>query len=277
MTRTPTRLIVALLLVLVSAIPAAGQTFNETIVAQDFYVFTSDAGGQYEVTVTWENPASIIGIFLFCGADVDLAGLSVGERDRTARLSVGIPGSQICNVIPSLVAGPPTDYTLNFQGTDTTDVTKLAASEVLTEVPATTRTKIDQAIADLRFLQAEAEERDIEKGTSPGPVGPTRTFLEQIQGGVPKSFFIDVNDPGLVQITAMWNRGDTNLRVSMICRTGMAEMDWGFSESRQERTLRFDADVISGTTCEITLESPRLMVFALNIAFLDNAGLLPSI
>ncbi len=88
---------------------------------------------------------------------------------------------------------------------------------------------------------------------------------------MPQTLETDVTDD-LMHLTAMWNRADTDLAVSVTCSAGQTEVDWGGSESGQERFLRFDADVIAGSTCEITLTSPNTMVYALNVAFYGEIG-----
>ena len=154
MTRTSAQLILALLLVLTlgAAVPAAGQTFTDTLImsTSDFFLFDSDAGGQYEVTVTWDDPASRAALLILCDGDDQPLGISTGERDRTLRLSVGIPGSRTCAIGLGLIIGALTDYTLNFQSTDSATVSKrharirvLEGNHVLEDLGSKNGTKVN--------------------------------------------------------------------------------------------------------------------------------------
>jgi hypothetical protein len=119
----------------------------------------------------------------------------------------------------------------------------------------------------LQKLRAAQPHRNL-KG-SPG--NPTTTILTQIRPGIPQIIEIDAADD-VLELTAMWNRADTDLTVALTCGAGEDGLDWGSSTSGQERFLRFDTDVIAGTTCSVTLVSPNTMVYALNIAFYGNGG-----
>lgn len=243
---------------------AMGQTFTGTVLDgdPDIYLLTTDEAGQYEATVVWDDPDDILLLSMICD---DTVGNSAGFRDRIAHLNVGKIGSEVCAIGVTLIDVLTADYTLNIQGTTGSGdlaVTKVAKEEV----PADILERLETIRRDYSALRQEVELA----GPKPAKAGPTTTFLQQIQGGVPKTFEVDI-EGNVLEITAMWNRADTDLSVNVLCSAGATEFDFGTSESGQERFLRFDADV-AGSSCEVTLNSPNTMVFALNVAFYDDAG-----
>lgn len=255
----------AIPLVLFFAAAAAGQTFTGTVIDgdPDLFLLMSDEAGQYQATVVWDDPDDLLLLTMVCD---DLVGASGGFRDRIAHLNVGKIGSDVCFIGVSPVDVLIADYTLNIQST--TSGAELNAVKVdKAEVPA----EILERMEKFRREQSAVRQAAKLAGSRPTKAGPTVTFLEQIRGGIPKTFVVEAVDD-VLQITAMWNRADTDLSVHVVCFVGETEVDFGTSESGQERFLRFDADVVAGTSCEVTLSSPNTMVFALNIAVYGDAG-----
>ena len=249
--------------------PAVGQTFTGAFVDSALFSFSSAAGGQYSVTLTWRDSRDSLSIALVCDDDQGdpvTYGLASGNRDRIARLSIGIVGERPCVIGILLIEGSTPSYTINFAATTATNISKA----VEWEIPERTWAALTRAELVLRSIRRQARR---EPAVGAEPLGPTRTFLEQIRGGRPETFVLEVEAEGLIQITAMWNRRDTDLRLTMTCSMDDTDILWGMSETGQERFLRFDADLVVGTTCEVVIESPNTMVYALNFAFLGDGGM----
>lgn len=257
------------LLSLSLAASASGQTFRGTVVDRALFSFASAPAGQYDVTLTWDDSRDSLSLALVCDNDQGdpvTYGVSSGDRDRAAHLSVGIVGERPCVMGLLVTAGMTPQYTLNFAATTTTVVAKTSREPVAERALAA----LEEIGLRVRSMRENARLRS---SSSRKALGPTRTFLEQIRGGRARTFTLGVEGEGFVQISSMWNRKDTDLRLTMVCSDGETSIPWGVSESGQERALRFDADVVTGSTCEVTLESPSPMVYAVNFAFLGDGGL----
>lgn len=256
--------------------PAAGaQTFDGTVLdgGDEIFAFDAGASGQYDITVSWDEPTVNLSVFLFCrtspSAPDILWGVSSGTRDRILTLSTGIVGPRTCFVSVNVAQGVfASDYRISFQATTNTPVPlrRLTTFPDLEGVKASAR----------RFQeQLTAFRADLPDGmTKDGPSIPFKeTVLSQIFPGSAQTFEFDVTAGGQLRVTAMWNRDDSDLRITVNCRDGSGEMSWGISESGRDRHLRFDADVLRNTTCEVRFVSQKTMVFAASIELYRDSGL----
>lgn len=244
--------------------PASAQTFTDFVFDQETYSFHTEESGQYEATLTWDKLSTndVLALALLCNDDTGdpmTHGVAVGSRARVVRLNVGITGEKECFLGVQLMEGFSAEYTLNLSMTSPLAIAKTSRRDL----PAPARELFDEIRHRLRSFRSSQSGSPAVRGAE---ATPTRTVLDQLQGGAPRTFTFDVTSAGSFQLTAMWNRADTDLHVSMACSDDSGSLDFGRSESGQERFLRFDTGIPPGLSCEVTAESPTTMVYAMNFA-----------
>lgn len=258
--------------IVVCANPARAQTVSDWIWGdQETYSFHTEASGQYEATLTWDkyDASDVLALSLLCNDETGAPvthGVALGSRARIVRLNVGLRSEKECFISVHLIDGSSAEYTLNLAATSPLVISK-ASREGL---PASTGNAIG-GIGDR--LRSMFSSRVGKAGLPRSKDTPTHTVLEQVRGGAPRTFAFDVLDAGLLQLTAMWNRADTDLRLSLVCSDETTSVDFGRSESGQERFLRFDTEIPPDTACVVTAASPATMVYALNIALYGDGDL----